>query len=97
MGRKLGDWCRAINEFLPDADLLVPQYAAHVFSNVNPRRVADQLAQYIQEANLNRANRGDGGAYKNIILIGYSSGGLIMTMCCLLCTALEITAVGRLR
>lgn len=78
VGRNLQDWCEAIRELLPNADLLVPQYEASVFSNIDPRRVADQLAQYIHEADLDRSKRPEGGSYTNIILIGYSAGGLMI-------------------
>jgi predicted esterase len=78
IGRNLKDWCEAIREFLPDADLLVPQYDSNVFSNVDPRKVADQLVQYIHEVDINRSRRSDGAAYERIILIGYSGGGLII-------------------
>lgn len=78
IGRNLKDWCEAIREFLPDADLLVPQYDSNIFSNVNPRKVADQLVQYIHEVDINRSRRSDGAAYGRIILIGYSAGGLII-------------------
>ncbi|MGB3571676.1 MAG: hypothetical protein WBA01_06500 [Phormidesmis sp.] len=78
IGQNLQDWCEAIKERLPDADLLVPQYASHIFSNVDPRRVADQLAQYIHEADVNRTKRPQGGHYERILLIGYSGGGLII-------------------
>jgi hypothetical protein len=74
----LRDWCEAIKEFLPDADLIVPRYESSIFSNVDPRRVADQLVQYIHEADISRSKRLDGGAYERIILIGYSGGGLII-------------------
>lgn len=78
IGRELRDWCEAIKEFLPNADLIVPQYESNLFSNVDPRRVADQLVQYIHEADISRSKRLDGGAYERIILIGYSGGGLII-------------------
>ncbi|MEN8444721.1 MAG: alpha/beta hydrolase [Cyanobacteria bacterium J06555_13] len=78
VGRGLEDWCDAVREYLPDADLLLPSYPAHLLSNVAPRRVADQLAQYIQEADTNRSRQPKGGTYQHIILIGYSSGGLII-------------------
>jgi predicted esterase len=78
IGRNLKDWCEAIREFLPDADLLVPQYDSNIFSNIDPRKVADQLVQYIHEADINRSMRSDGDTYERIILIGYSGGGLII-------------------
>ncbi len=78
MVRGLSDWREALKEFLPNADLLIPSYASHMLSNVAPRRVADQLAQYIHEAVTNRSGRLDGGEYERIILIGYSAGGLII-------------------
>ena len=77
IGKNMGDWCEAIRESLPDADLLVPQYQSNIFSNVVPRRIADQLAEYIQEADTNRFKRLH-ASYESIILIGYSSGGLII-------------------
>lgn len=77
IGKNMGDWCEAIRESLPDADLLVPQYQSNIFSNVDPRRIADQLGQYIQEADTNRFKRLH-ASYESIILIGYSSGGLII-------------------
>ena len=77
-GHDLSDWHEALKEFLPNADLLIPRYASYVLSNVAPRRVADQLAQYIHEAVTNRSRRLDGGEYERIILIGYSAGGLII-------------------
>ena len=78
IGRDLKDWCEAIREFLPDADLFAPQYNSDIFSNVDPRRVGDQLVQYIHEIDINRSKRPDGNAYEQIILIGYSGGGLIL-------------------
>ncbi len=77
-GQNRGDWYDAVREFLPDADLLVPEYASGVFSNTDPRRVAEQLAQYIHEADLNRSRRSDNQAYEHIILVGHSGGGLIV-------------------
>jgi pimeloyl-ACP methyl ester carboxylesterase len=78
IGQDLRDLCEAIREFLPDADLLVPKFESNIFSNVDPRRVADQLAQYIHEADTDRSKRVDKGIYERIILIGYSGGGLII-------------------
>jgi predicted esterase len=78
IGRDLKDWCEAVREFLPDADLLVPQYDSNIVSNVDPRRVAAQLVEYIHEVDINRSKRSDGGEYESIILIGYSGGGLII-------------------
>lgn len=78
IGRDLGDWCEAIREFLPDADLLVPQYRSNITSNVDPRRVADQLVEYIHEIDTSRSKRSDSSKYESIILIGYSGGGLII-------------------
>ncbi|MGB3613159.1 MAG: hypothetical protein WBA10_05140 [Elainellaceae cyanobacterium] len=67
-GRKQQDWYAAIREFLPDADLLIPEYASEIFSNTDPRRTADQLAQYIHEADVNRSRRPDGQSYSHISL-----------------------------
>ena len=78
LAKNLDDWCETIRDFLPNADLLVPRYGAHLLSNIAPRRVADQLAQYIHEADLNRTKRPAGGAYERIILIGHSGGALII-------------------
>ena len=78
IGRDLKDWCDAVRELLPDADLLLPQYDSNIVSNVDPRRVADQLVEYIHEVDTKRSKRSDGGEYESIILIGYSGGGLII-------------------
>lgn len=78
LGKQTDDWCHALRDELPDADLMVPQYQADVLSNVDPRRVADQLVNYIHEADQARATRADQGQYDRIILIGYSIGGLII-------------------
>jgi len=63
IGRNLKDWCEAIREFLPDADLLIPQYDSNIFSNLDPRKIADQLVQYIHEVDINRSRRSDGGLF----------------------------------
>jgi predicted esterase len=78
IGRNLNDCCDAVREFLPNADLLVPHYSSSLLSNVNPRRVADQLVEYIHEVDTDRLKRLDGGKYRSIILIGYSAGSLII-------------------
>ncbi|MBD2427167.1 alpha/beta hydrolase [Phormidium sp. FACHB-1136] len=78
LGKHVEDWCHALKEGLPDADVMVPKYRADLLSNVDPRRVADQLVEYIHEADQARAQRADGGQYDRIILIGYSIGGLII-------------------
>jgi predicted esterase len=78
LGRNLKDWYQATRELLPDADLFGPQYTSNIFSNVDPRNVATQLVQYLNEIDTNRSNRPDGGQYERIILIGYSGGGLIV-------------------
>ena len=78
LGRDTEDWCHALREVLSDADVMVPQYRADILSNVDPRRVADQLVEYIHEADQARTQQADGGQYDRIILIGYSIGGLII-------------------
>lgn len=78
LGKHIEDWCHALREALPDADLMVPQYRADILSNVDPRRVADQLVEYVHEADQARSQRSDGGQYERVILIGYSMSGLII-------------------
>ena len=77
VSKDLGDLCETIRGSLPNADLLVPQFKSNIFSNVDPRRIANHLAHYIQEADTNRSKRLN-DSYESIILIGYSSGGLII-------------------
>lgn len=86
LGHRLDDWCEALREELPDADLMMPRYRSDILSNVDPRRVADQLVEYIHEADQARSQRPDGGQYERIILIGYSLGGLIIRKTYLIAT-----------
>ena len=62
----------AIEETLPDADLLIPDYHAGPFSDEQPEEVAEELCRAIQCAV--DFTRGSETPYEEIILIGYSIG-----------------------
>lgn len=76
--KQLGDVRSAVKASLPNADLLMPDYPAGLFANTSPRRVANQLVQYIEDAVVRRTTRLDGRQYDRILFIGHSAGALLL-------------------
>jgi predicted esterase len=66
----------AIEQAVPDADLLFPDYPAGMFSTADPVDITEALGDCIADAVRLRASRG--GAYREIILVGHSLGALLV-------------------
>ena len=47
---KIVDVVNAVEDTMPDADLLVPDYPAGVFSNADPIRISEELVSEIDNA-----------------------------------------------
>lgn len=67
---------KAVEETLPDADLLIPDYPAGVFSSADPLRITEELVRAIEVAAESRSKQGRG--YERIILVGHSLGALLV-------------------
>lgn len=67
---RLTDLQALVQTTIPNADILVPSYAANPFSNADPKMLASDI-----EAEIERSVRQHG--YKHVVLVGYSLGALI--------------------
>ena len=67
---------QAVEESLPDADLLIPDYPAGVFSSADPLLITEELVRAIEVAAEARSHRGTN--YERIILVGHSLGALLV-------------------
>jgi pimeloyl-ACP methyl ester carboxylesterase len=74
--RSFRDVLESLKNALPDADVLNPDYPGGAFSNADPIRITESLVDVIQEAWQSSVDRG--APYKEIILIGYSVGSLLV-------------------
>lgn len=61
---------------MPNADLLIPDYAAGFLSSEDPIEITEALVRCISDAVMAREARGS--PYKEIILIGHSLGALLV-------------------
>lgn len=69
--------CAAVNNALPNADLLIPDYPAGLFSTADPIEITEAtLVKCIADAVKNRKSKG--GAYEEIVFIGHSLGALLV-------------------
>ena len=75
----LVDVIEAVEQAMPDADLLVPDYPSGLFSNVDPVRIVQALVAEIDDAVATRKEQklGSSSAYDEIVLIGHSVGALL--------------------
>jgi|SRR5271165_201294 len=60
----------AITVAMPDADLLAPTYSNSIYASDDPRTIAWDLASCI--------NSVDSPQYSDVVLVGYSAGGLLL-------------------
>ncbi len=74
--RKLASIEREIKIKLKDADILKPRYNLDRFKNTSPFEIAGDIEELIRSADKKKAD--DGTPYRKIILIGYSSGALLV-------------------
>ncbi|MCK4873017.1 MAG: alpha/beta hydrolase [Phycisphaerales bacterium] len=72
----LRDLVEVIEEDLPDADILAPNYDSRLCSNVTPDAIAVHLRREIADAAAERGRSGDD--YERIILVGHSVGALLV-------------------
>ena len=68
---------RVIAEAMPDADQLVPDYAAGLFSQADPFLIAESLVRSIADA-VEAKKKGGSPPYHDIILVGHSLGALLV-------------------
>ncbi len=71
----LKDVIKAIQEEMPHADLMVPEYPSGLFSNADPVEISIALSTAIETAVKVKARE---EAYERVILIGFSLGTLIV-------------------
>ncbi len=64
-------------EVHPDADVLLPHYAAGPLSNKSPFDVADEIERHIDGLYAAR-ELGEGSRYHSIVLVGFSMGALLL-------------------
>ncbi len=74
---RLADIKKEINAQLPNADLLWPAYEEGNDSNVNPFELASMIEALIDET-YSESGKRSAGAYKKIILVGFSLGTLLL-------------------
>src|SRR5688500_12666097 len=67
---------KAVEEALPDADLMVLKHPVTWYSNVDVIRLTEELVARIGEAVAEREVRA--GGYQQIILVGHSIGALLL-------------------
>jgi len=73
---KLNHVRQAVEEMLPDADLLIPDYPAGVFSSADPLQITEELVRAIEAAFVTRKEQGRN--YDRILLVGHSLGALFV-------------------
>ena len=71
----LKDVRSAVEEGLPDADLMMPTYPSRWYSSADPIRISEALVHAISEAVEDQAKS---EPYKDIILVGHSMGALLV-------------------
>jgi alpha-beta hydrolase superfamily lysophospholipase len=70
-------WVRAaIEQAMPHADLLVPDYQAHMFSSADPIAITEALCTALSDAVAARRQKGQ--SYDAIVLVGHSLGALLV-------------------
>ena len=70
--RLIDDVKESLAEYLPEADLMVPQFNSGLWSNSDPVELSQSLSDCIRNAENARP-----GGYEHIILVGHSFGGLL--------------------